>query len=117
MGGKSVAARAARESARKRMARFSMNDIYRSATAKYPACAGLMPDCPQAIEEPKSPPEKCKPCPNFMESKFYKKPAAEDRVRELHSLFASIRKSHQEIENKEEEIQKEVVEIQEKAAD
>lgn len=109
MGRKSIAARAARESARRRAMKMSMNDIYKSFTAKYPHCAGLMAECPPVIDDPKNPPEKCRICPNFMESRYHKgSDAAAERIKEIHNLFASMRKTHAEIEKVEEKIAQDV---------
>lgn len=97
MSSKSVAARAARENARKRAGRFSINSIYRKGPRKeYPECAGSHETCPSQIEDLKNPPEKCRKCPEFLESSHYEKTFDEDRLRQFHDLFSSIRKGAEE---------------------
>lgn len=93
MGRKSIATKTAGEISRRRHGKSSMSSIYRQKViSKYPECIGIMIDCPQLIENPKAPPEKCGRCPNFMESHFYRKPSTEEKVQELRALFEEFRK-------------------------
>ncbi len=97
MSSKSVAARSARESARKRMGKFSINSIYRkSPSADYPNCAGSNGSCPNQIEDLKNPPEKCRKCPQFLDSRHHEKLFSEDRLKQFHELFSSVRKGIEE---------------------
>jgi hypothetical protein len=97
MSSKSVAARSARESARKRIGKFSINSIYKKVPAAgYPECAGVQETCPNQIEDLKNPPEKCRKCPHFMDSRHYEKHFNGDRLKQFHELFASLRKGAEE---------------------
>ena len=98
MGRKSVASRAAREVARRKLGKSSIGDIYKKKLlSKYPECAGISPDCPNKIENIKNPPEICHKCPHFLESNYYDKPLASQKIQELHDLFASMIKQKQEV--------------------
>ena len=98
MGGRSIGYRAAQERARIRMRKLKMNIVFnpRIKLRKYPKCAGYMEGCPPEITNPKEPPEQCRKCPNFIESKYYTELMEAERikrVKELAELFESIRKS------------------------
>ena len=93
MGRRSVASRAAGEVSRRKMGKSSIGSIYRQKSLqRYPGCAGMMPECPAAIEDPRNPPDKCARCPHFMESPFYKKPSTDEKIMELRNLFEQFRK-------------------------
>ena len=95
MGGRSIAHKARGEKSRRRMLKYSMSDIYKSAKpSKYPDCINTFQDCPTEITDPKQPPEQCKNCPQFKESKYYDKTEEQQkRVKELSELFANLRRN------------------------
>jgi|GEM_PF-3822480 len=98
MGGKSIAHMARSREARFRMNKLKMADIFnpKITLEKYPKCAGSMKDCPENIQDLKNPPEQCRKCPQFMESKYAKELLADrqvKRAKELAELFGSIKKN------------------------
>ncbi|MEM5861222.1 MAG: hypothetical protein QXJ20_02410 [Candidatus Aenigmatarchaeota archaeon] len=95
MGGRSIAHRAASYRARRAMLKYKMSDIFKEKIRKeYPNCVGTFSDCPEAIANPDEPPEQCKKCPIFVESKYYEKQANKEtleKAKELAQLFQELR--------------------------
>jgi hypothetical protein len=48
------------------------------------------------IEDLKNPPEHCKKCPQFLDSRHHEKLFSEDRLKQFHDLFSSVRKGIEE---------------------
>lgn len=63
----------------------------------YPNCVSFSKECPQSIEYPKSPPECCRLCPQFIESPFCIKDETKEkeRAKELAGLFKHFGKPSQ----------------------
>ncbi|MCD6215647.1 MAG: hypothetical protein J7J92_01065 [Candidatus Aenigmarchaeota archaeon] len=38
----------------------------------YPNCIGFFDDCPPQINDPNNPPDQCKTCPKYRESKYFR---------------------------------------------
>ena len=97
MGGKSIAHKTRGEKSRRRILKYSMSDIYKSAKpSKYPDCIGTFQDCPEEITNPKQPPEPCRNCPQFKESKYAKELLTDERIKrakELAELFDNMKKN------------------------
>lgn len=91
-----IVGQAAEKEKRRRRLRMSMGKFMNTQNmakiGPYPSCPGTMKDCPQAIEDPHNPPSCCRVCPQYMESKFYHEQNPEGRAKELHELFAGLRK-------------------------
>ena len=63
---------------------------------EYPKCAGSDKDCPEEITNPKQPPEPCRNCPQFKESKYAKELLTDERIKrakELAELFDNMKKN------------------------
>ena len=102
MGGKSIAHRAASYRARKAVLKYKMSDIFKNQVIKeYPNCIGTYEDCPSEIKNPEEPPEQCRKCPLFIESKYYKEFSKRDmleRSRELAELFKSLKEKEEKLQ-------------------
>lgn len=64
-------------------------DMYRNARIQkenknkfppFPKCKGTLDICPRAIEDFKNPPESCRKCSTFIESKYYKPNIDKERI-------------------------------------
>ena len=82
MGGKSIAHRAAQYRQRQR-ARYVTMAKYHPLSAdnpnalgkrsgKFPNCIDFFDDCPPQINDPNNPPDQCKTCPKYRESKYFR---------------------------------------------
>ena len=38
----------------------------------YPSCSSTFDDCPPQINDPNNPPDQCKTCPKYRESKYFR---------------------------------------------
>lgn len=97
MGGRSVGERAVKDKRRARLKKsfgkwMEMQTMGVAKPRDYPECAASMKDCPPAIEYPNNPPDCCRLCPQYIESKFYHERNPQERARELAELFAGLRK-------------------------
>lgn len=61
---------------------------------KYPLCTLLFPECPQAIEDLKNPPEICKECENFLGSK-YAEQAEEQKKNDFLETIKNLQKNQE----------------------
>lgn len=99
MGGRSIAHRAASYRARKAMLKYKMSDLFKDKIKKeYPNCVGTFEDCPKEIQNPEEPPENCKKCPIFVESKYYEKVVKNENIERLKELAKLFQKSQNQKE-------------------